>query len=135
MTLYIIGSNRNGIQFFEAGAERSEFSYIFTINVCGEEKKISIDSLKFEMLLKDFGVFNYAVISEKSMDEAKRIWNESLNKLVEQHMREVHKYKSLFIKSDEEFLDELTKAIEKMSSKKMKKVKDIVNKATESLEP
>ena len=135
MILYIIGKNRNGIQFFEEDAECNGFSYVFTINVFGEEHKISIDKFMFETFMKDFSVFDYAVVSEKSLEEAKKIWNKSLNKLVEQHMREVHKYESLFIRSDEEFLDKLEKAMGKMSSEKMKKVKDIVNKATNNLEP
>ena len=133
--LYMIGVNKNGLYFFEKDEDFDGNKYSFVTDILGEEHIVYIGREKLRKFLIGFDIFNYAVVSEKSLEEAKKIWNESLNKLVEQHMKEVHKYESLFIKSDEEFLDELIKAMEKMSSKKMKKVKDIVNKATESLEP
>ena len=133
--LYMIGVNKNGLYFFEKDEDFDGNKYSFVTDILGEEHIVYIGREKLRKFLIGFDIFNYAVVSEKSLEEAKKIWNESLNKLVEQHMKEVHKYESLFIKSDEEFLDELIKAMEKMSSKKMKKVKDIVNKATNNLEP
>jgi len=139
MTLYLIGKNRNGIQFFQSEAyPRENNKYAFFIDdetVTEETREILIDERNIEKFITDFYEFDYACISSKSMDDAKKLWNETLNKFVEQHLREVHKYESMFIRDDDDFLNFLERTIKIMDKTQKEKIKNIVNTATDSLEP
>ena len=105
MTLYLIGANRNGVQFFQSEAyPRENNKYAFFIDdeaVSEETREILIDERDIEKFITDFYEFDYACISSKSMGEAKRLWNKNLNEKISDCLREVSKYEGFLIRNND----------------------------------